>query len=74
MERLSLNFLSDMSSKTERDSAVKTTQNQLREIRCKKCGRLLMKGEVKVIEIKCPKCGYIQIVKNDNSVKVKERE
>jgi iron complex transport system substrate-binding protein len=32
----------------------------LREIRCKKCKRLLMKGEVKEVEIKCPKCGCIQ--------------
>lgn len=31
-----------------------------REIRCKKCKRLLMKGEVWAIEIKCPKCGFIQ--------------
>lgn len=30
------------------------------EIRCKKCKRLLMKGQVKEIEIKCPKCGYVQ--------------
>ncbi|GEM_PF-5459469 len=33
-----------------------------KEIRCKKCKRLLMKGEVKGIEIKCPKCGYIQTI------------
>ena len=32
----------------------------VKEIRCKKCRRLLMKGEVKEVEIKCPKCGYIQ--------------
>lgn len=31
-----------------------------KEIRCKKCKRLLMKGEVWAIEIKCPKCGFIQ--------------
>lgn len=31
-----------------------------REIRCKKCKRLLMKGKVWAIEIKCPKCGVIQ--------------
>jgi len=33
-------------------------------IRCKKCGRILMKGEVKCIEIKCPKCGYVQKIEN----------
>ncbi len=32
----------------------------MKEIRCRKCHRLLMKGEVVKIEIKCPKCGYIQ--------------
>ncbi len=30
------------------------------EIRCRKCNRLLMKGEVRHVEIKCPKCGFIQ--------------
>lgn len=30
------------------------------EIRCRKCNRLLMKGEVMLVEIKCPKCGLIQ--------------
>lgn len=32
----------------------------MREIRCKKCNRLLMKtdGGSSVIECKCPKCGY----------------
>jgi len=34
----------------------------MHQIRCRKCNRLLMKGEVKHIEIKCPKCGYLQIV------------
>jgi phage FluMu protein Com len=37
----------------------------VKEIRCKKCKRLLMKGEVKTIEIKCPKCGYIQKIKDE---------
>jgi len=32
----------------------------MKEIRCKRCKRLLMKGDVKAVEIKCPKCGYIQ--------------
>jgi len=31
----------------------------MKEIRCKKCNRLLMKGEIKKISIKCPKCGYV---------------
>jgi len=34
-----------------------------KEIRCKRCKKLLMKGEVQTIEIKCPKCGYIQVLK-----------
>jgi len=33
------------------------------EIRCKKCGRLLMKGVVVAVEIKCPKCKYINVIK-----------
>jgi len=37
-----------------------------REIRCKRCGRLLMKGEVRVVEIKCPRCGCIQRILADN--------
>lgn len=32
----------------------------LPEIRCRRCRRLLMKGEIKRVEIKCPKCGYVQ--------------
>ena len=32
----------------------------MREIRCRKCKRLLMRGTVMNIEIKCPKCRYIQ--------------
>jgi len=35
-----------------------------KDIRCKRCKRLLMKGEVLVVEIKCPKCGYIQVLKS----------
>jgi phage FluMu protein Com len=38
------------------------------EIRCKKCKRLLMKGEVQAIEIKCPKCGYVQKIHRDWSI------
>jgi hypothetical protein len=32
----------------------------LPEIRCRRCRRLLMKGEIKQVEIKCPKCGCVQ--------------
>ncbi len=32
----------------------------LPEIRCRRCRRLLMKGEIKQVEIKCPKCGCMQ--------------
>ena len=31
----------------------------LPEIRCRRCRRLLMKGEIKQVEIKCPKCGCV---------------
>ena len=34
--------------------------NALPEIRCRRCRRLLLKGEIKWVEIKCPKCGYVQ--------------
>ena len=29
---------------------------ELKEIRCHKCGKLLAKGEILVIELKCPRC------------------
>jgi len=32
------------------------------EIRCRRCGRLLMKGHVRLVEVKCPKCGFIQVI------------
>lgn len=40
------------------------------EIRCKKCRRLLMKGEIRAIEIKCPKCGYVQIINEKGGEKI----
>ena len=42
------------------------SNHDMREIRCKKCNRLLMKGEIIKVEIKCPKCGYIQILRGVN--------
>ncbi|AST93002.1 zinc finger domain-containing protein [Sutcliffiella cohnii] len=36
----------------------------MREIRCKKCNRLLGKVEG-IAEIKCPKCATVNIVKKD---------
>lgn len=33
----------------------------MEEIRCIKCGALLMKGKIIKIEIKCRKCKHIQI-------------
>ncbi len=41
----------------------------MREIRCKKCNRLLMKGEIIEVEIKCPKCGYVQILRGEGESK-----
>ncbi len=43
-----------------KDLAAHCAFREMKEIRCKKCRRLLMKGDIKHIEIKCPKCGYIQ--------------
>jgi len=39
----------------------------MREIRCERCGKLLLKkeGSFDLFEIKCPRCGYIQRVKNE---------
>jgi len=36
------------------------TDHALPEIRCRRCRRLLLKGEVKQVQIKCPKCGCLQ--------------
>lgn len=38
---------------------------QINEIRCKRCRRLLLKGDIRLIEIKCPKCGYLQKIENE---------
>ena len=31
-----------------------------KELRCVRCSRLLMKGQVVWVEIKCPRCGFLQ--------------
>ncbi|QPJ62939.1 MAG: Com family DNA-binding transcriptional regulator [Candidatus Nitronauta litoralis] len=51
-------------------------KNQInKQIRCRKCNRLLMKGEVHYIEIKCPKCGYLQTVSHpENLFQVRKTE
>ncbi len=36
------------------------------EIRCKRCNRLMAKGEVEEIEIKCPRCGAYNHVRVKN--------
>lgn len=41
-----------------------------KEIRCRSCNRLLLKGRVEEIEIKCPKCGCLQcFFTQDNQMK-----
>ncbi len=41
--------------------------NRLVDVRCKKCNKLLMKGQVVWVKVKCTKCGYI----NDLQYKLK---
>nr|WP_302786037.1 Com family DNA-binding transcriptional regulator [Bilophila wadsworthia] len=36
---------------------------ELKEIRCHKCGKLLAKGEILVIELKCPRCKAYNILR-----------
>lgn len=49
---------------THGDCIKAVDQENLQEIRCKKCRRLLMKGSITYIEIKCPKCNSIQKFRN----------
>lgn len=44
------------------------------EIRCKKCRRLLMKGDVRRIEIKCPKCGHVQRIEEKEGYEIEQKE
>lgn len=36
--------------------------DNLAEIRCVRCNRLLFKGQVDWVEIKCPKCRHCQVI------------
>jgi len=36
--------------------------DKIREIRCRKSRRLLMKGRVVRVVIKCPKCKHVQVI------------
>lgn len=40
---------------------------QMLEYRCKKCGRLLFKAEIKVgiVEVKCGKCGFVNKIEKN---------
>ncbi|WP_241654076.1 Com family DNA-binding transcriptional regulator [Geovibrio thiophilus] len=40
------------------ESAVKQAQND-KEYRCPNCSKLLMKGDVNLVQIKCPRCKNI---------------
>ncbi|MEE8329208.1 MAG: Com family DNA-binding transcriptional regulator [Thermodesulfovibrionia bacterium] len=44
----------------------------MKEIRCKQCNRLLMKGIVVVIQIKCRKCKYTQFFTDLSKPKLKK--
>ncbi|WP_300732986.1 Com family DNA-binding transcriptional regulator [uncultured Desulfovibrio sp.] len=35
----------------------------LEEIRCRHCGKLLAKGQARVMEFKCPRCGAFTILR-----------
>lgn len=35
----------------------------LEEIRCCQCGKLLAKGQARVMEFKCPRCGAFTILR-----------
>jgi len=43
-------------------------------IKCRKCSRLLFKGEMGSarIEIKCPKCGYVQKIEGASYTMLEE--
>ncbi len=56
------------------EEIIKMINQKLSEIRCRKCNRLLMKGDVLQIEIKCPKCGYMQKLRADGVLGEKIRE
>jgi len=56
------------------EKIIKMINQKLREIRCRKYNRLLMKGDVLQIEIKCPKCGYMQKLRADRVLGGKIRE
>jgi len=53
--------MSEISLATNAETACQAeVADSLPEIRCRRCRRLLMKGEIKQVEIKCPKCGCVQ--------------
>lgn len=35
----------------------------LEEIRCRHCGKLLARGQAKIMEFKCPRCGAFTILR-----------
>jgi iron complex transport system substrate-binding protein len=37
----------------------------LKQIKCRKCKKMLFRGQVVEVEIKCPKCGHIQIINGE---------
>ena len=43
---------------------------EMKQVRCKKCGRLLFKGMIKEVQIKCPKCGYLQTINCQKKVDI----
>ncbi|MDO8282689.1 MAG: Com family DNA-binding transcriptional regulator [Thermodesulfovibrionia bacterium] len=42
---------------------------ELPNVRCKKCGKLLFKGEFTEIEVKCPRCNFLQTFRGAQALK-----
>lgn len=46
----------------------------LKEIRCRKCLGLLLRGSIIDVEIKCRECGYVNRVWTSDTIRFEERK